>query len=261
MFAFDSLFSGGKSAVSAGNDLENVGIGSFTLDVRVREDVARTMIAPTTPLEDGSVASDHVIENPLELSLEGEVSEVRYNPTARSEDYKRVKAEVGNITKYIPPLTRAQINKSFELVNDSQAVKRKIEAVISDGTQAIEFFGNKSPSKSPQDNFIDAMQAYQKSRMPIRIQAQRRVYENMILESVVTTSDNQSGQVLRYKITAKQINFTEIAFSLVDSVKSSPSSGLNGQTDGAKAKWLNKPEALSESLAKSIFESVKGAFD
>jgi hypothetical protein len=232
------------------SDTEIVGIGSFTLDVRLKEDVIRTMAAPTTPLENGSFANDHIIENPLQLQISGEVSEVKYSPDQVSDTYKRAVANVGVITKYLPQRTRSQVNKVFNVANDVRAVGRKIDSALDDADQILEMFGNKAKGKSVQELFIDSMDKLQRGGQLVAIQAQGRIFENMMITSMTTSKDNISGNYLPYYLVAQEMRFAVISFTAVS--KPNPSKSLGGQPDGKKSKGINKPEEPTESLLSSI---------
>jgi hypothetical protein len=224
------------------SDNQKIGIGKFTLDVRVKEDVIRTMAVPTTPLEDGSFANDHVIENPLQLQISGEVSNVRYQESEIQSVYKRSVQQIGVVTKYLPQQTRSQVNKSLELANSARQIIRKIDDVIADGEQILGMFGNRSADKLPTDIFMEEMELLQQSKQIIIIQAQGRVYKNMILTSVTATRDNKTNGSLTYKIVAQEIRFAEVIYVGVSRLKKNGSKDLNGQMDGSKEKGLNKPK-------------------
>ena len=58
------------------DDRQEIGIGGFTADVRVNESIQMTSDAPDNYVEDGSVINDHVINNPIVLSIDGEVADI-----------------------------------------------------------------------------------------------------------------------------------------------------------------------------------------
>jgi len=65
-----------------GKDGEEVGIGGFTAFAQISEKFSRSAKVPTTFLEDGSHVNDHIIREPLTVSIEGNVSDVYAQPSA-----------------------------------------------------------------------------------------------------------------------------------------------------------------------------------
>ena len=128
---------------------EEIGIGGFTAMVRVSESTSLTSTAPTTFLEDGSFASDHIVLNPTVLTIEGDVSEIHIRRSAFNEFLVNVQANVGAIALYLPPKTQSQIQKASALANDLTDQVRQVDAAIAAGKQALSFLGNQTPEGKP----------------------------------------------------------------------------------------------------------------
>jgi len=90
-------------------DKEEIGIGGFTALVRVNESTSLTSQAPTIYLEDGSFAQDHIILDPMVLTIDGDVSEIHIKQSAFSEEQSRINANVGVIAQYLPSKTQMQV--------------------------------------------------------------------------------------------------------------------------------------------------------
>jgi len=238
---------------------KNIGIGGFILGVRTTEDVTRTLAVPSTPLEDGSFVNDHIIENALQIKLSGEVSNVMYEPSAFQDLYKRSVGIVGDVTQYLPQRTRSQANKVFELANDARQIGRRIDSVVKSGEQVLDLFKNTVDNKKAPELFIDRMEELQLGKQVVSISVHGRVYENMVITSVVTTKNNETGESLTYALVAQQIRYAQILFVKV-SRKKNPSTGTNGQTDGAKNKGLNKVKVETSFLdnLQSAYRPVMG---
>jgi hypothetical protein len=239
------------------SDKQNIGIGGFTLDVRIKEEVVQTLNAPTTPLEDGSFANDHIVVNPLTLQIEGEVSEIKFEQNLISDIYKRTIGAVGVVNRYLPTRTQSQVNRVVALANDTRASIRKAEALVKDGRQLLDLFGNKASKKSTQELFIDQMEKLQLGKQLISIQMPFRVYDNMVVTSFTVYKDNISGNYLNYKITAQQVRFAEVVYSEATNFRPNPSTGVDGQTDGPSQKGLNEggtPNRSFASFLRSTFQ-------
>lgn len=240
------------------DDKEEIGIGGFTALARVREQVTKTANAPATPLEDGSFAHDHIINNPIQLNIEGRVSDILIKPDAETTVFRRNLAEIGNITKYFPPMTQAQINKIAALVITFDSYRKKIEAVIRDGRQAYEFFGSKDTGGgNHRDRFIEMLDGYYNSKALMRIETGGKVYENMVITSRVTTKDNRAEDSIDYKIIAQELRFADVIYTDIQKYFPAPAPGSVGdQVGNRESKGLNDaPEAET-----SLLSGLAGVF-
>lgn len=227
---------------------EEVGIGGFTAMVRVSESTSLTSTAPTTFLEDGSFANDHIVINPTVLTIDGDVSEIHIRRSALNEFLANVQANVGAIALYLPPKTQSQVQKANALANDFTDQVRKVDAAVAAGKQALSFLGNQTPGGKPlQEKFIDAMESLHFGRQLVSIDMPYRRHDNMRITAVQTTRDNK-GQNIKFKLTAEQIRFAETIFVDQSEFISNPSEGTGGQTDGVTDKGPQAGEPTEQSL-------------
>jgi hypothetical protein len=234
---------------SSDGDLVSVGIGSYVSDVRVKESARFESSAPVTFLENGSFVNDHIINRPIVLQIEGEVSDIQERPTITQDLFKRFNQEVGNISRYLPPNTTSQINKIQSIASSVGDVIMKADDV----ENLYGLFGDKSSAKKNTKKFIDFLKNVRAAKIPIVIQMPYRKYANMVITSITINNDNQF-EPLAYSLTAQQIRFAQIEFSAVENYKKNPSGGTGGQTDGAKNKGTNKPKEPGTSIASHILE-------
>lgn len=233
------------------DDRQKIGIGGFTLDVRVRESIKDESTAPLTVLEDGSFAHDHIILSPTVLQIDGEVSDIKVDPNPAIKALKRGSATVGVISKYLPTHTQSQLNRIQTLAVQTRDTIQKVDSVINDFGQVFDFFGNKSGSATPQQLFFDTMQAIRKSKQLIQIEMPFKVYQNMAIIGITINTDNV-GAPLGYSITAQEIRFAQVKLVGVERYKANPSAGLGGQTDTNQNKGRNGGTKVEESLASQI---------
>jgi len=116
-----------------GDDGEFVGIGGFTTSATVRERFSRSASVPTTYLENGDHINDHIIRNPLTLSIEGNVSDAFELPNPAIAALQEAQAQVGNITQYAPARTQAQLSRVSGIANDFISALDKVDALINRG--------------------------------------------------------------------------------------------------------------------------------
>ena len=240
------------------DDLEEIGIGELTAFARTREQTTVTATAPATPLEDGSVVNDHIINNPVQLTIEGVVSEIYVKPRAEIQAFRRGAAEIGNITKYLPPRTATQISKIKGLLLSVDNYYQKALTAIRDGKQTLNFLTGGAKPPSVIDDFVATLDVYHDEKIPLKIQTPDQVYENMVITSRVTTRDNTVDS-LSFKITALQLRFAVVIFDDVSKYFKNPAPGATGnQVKGSNNKGLNDAPDVTKSLLQHGSDFIKG---
>lgn len=213
-------------------NIQEIGIGGFVLFAEVKQQVEFSSTVPVYPLEDGSFASDNIINNPTPIKIEGVVADKfeRFNPVI--EQYKRLQAEIGSVTKYLPGRTTAQLTKVAGFANSVADITRKIDTAVEDGEQAFNFFGDKSPgTRSLREQFYLTMKELHDSKQLISIQGEFQIFENYRITSLVMSTDNEEENVT-FQMTAQEVRFAQTLFSDVTAFFKKPSLGNKGATDG-----------------------------
>ena len=241
------------------DEQESVGIGGFTTAARVRERVSRSASVPTTFLEDGSHINDHIIRNPLSLSIEGNVSDTFVMPNPPIAALQSAQAQVGNITQYAPARTQAQISKVSGLANDFINAVDKVDNFLDSSNRVSSYLGlQDDTAKSNIENFIDTMESLQEGEQLISIDMPFRTYDRMYITSLEVTRNNQTS-ALDFTMDLQQFRFADTIFVQI-SAASNPSSATNGQTEGSKDKGVQEGEEVTESLLSTGVEFVRGLF-
>ncbi len=152
------------------NEKQKIGIAGFYMMAIVRQSFVKTNSVPIIPLENGSYATDHIINNPLSIEIEGTVSNIYKDFGGVQEAYIKALGTVGNITRFLPSRTREQINKINEFIQDTQNLINKIDDYINVGQQIVNIFSANSQSKTLTQQFIDVINALMDSRQIIKIE-------------------------------------------------------------------------------------------
>ena len=241
------------------DEQEAVGIGGFTTAARVRERVSRSASVPTTYLENGDHINDHIIRNPLTLSIEGNVSDTFAMPNPAIAALQEAQAQVGNITQYAPSRTQAQISRVSGLANDFTNAIDKVDAFIESGQIASRYLGQQDDDATSNiDSFLSKMSGIQSDNSLITISTSFNNYSDMYITSFEATRDNQSKSV-SFTIEAQQFRFADTIFVQI-SAASNPSSATNGQTEGSKDKGVQEGADVPQSLLSSGADFVGGFF-
>lgn len=234
------------------DDQQLIGIAGFNALVRVTESYVFSADAPTTPLEDGSLVNDHVILNPVTLTIDGDVSDLHQKSRVPPGGYRKKPVPVGGITSFLPERTQTQIRKIDSLSDQANDILDEINDLARRGQNPYGDFGNQAVSKPNQENFIDRIEALYKSKQPIQIEMPFRIFDDMVITEFQTRFDNRSMST-GFKISAQQVRFAEVVFTEVESLKRNPSGEVKDQTAGETQKGLNKTEDRPRSLLSTIF--------
>lgn len=224
-----------------GKAKSKVGIGGFTTFATVADSTKYKAKAPIYPLEDGSIANDHIINEPISISITGEVSDVMLEPSALTELQKRLTAEIGNVTQYLPFKTESQLQKINEIANDAQDKIKKIDKAIADGKQAMSFFGNKSSQNDTnRENFINFIEAVYYGKILISVSVPYRVHDNMAIVDLTIERNNQD-EVTRFSMTLQKVRIAEIIYTDLQELKKKPAPAVKDQVGNKTDKGAQAP--------------------
>ena len=197
------------------DEKQTVGIGGFNLDVRLENSISLNMVAPDNYVEDGSVINDHIINEPITLTISGEVADIMLKP--KFDDFVletlREKAQYKIINTVFTKRQQEKIQKVVDNVRNAFKIANK-------GIDIYNRFINRNntPTKNRtvQDDFFDFMESNYLNKRLITIEMPFRNYENMLITSLTVSKDNTTEQKLKYSISAKEIRFAEIAHTKAD---------------------------------------------
>jgi len=241
------------------DEQEAVGIGGFTTAARVRERVSRSASVPVTFLEDGSHINDHIIRNPLSLSIDGNVSDSFAMPNPAIAALQSAQAQVGNITQYAPARTQAQISRVSGLANDFTNAIDKVDNFLDSSNRVASYLGlQDDTAKSNIENFIDTMESLQEGEQLISIDMPFRTYDQMYITSLEITRNNQTS-ALDFTMDLQQFRFADTIFAEIVPA-ANPSSSTDGQTEGSKDKGVQEGADVPQSFLNSTLERFGVSF-
>lgn len=234
-------------------ELDQVGIGGFVTLSRIREKVARTRDMPTTYLEDGSHLNDHIIRNPLTVTIEGVVGDTFTVPSAVAEQLNDASSLVAQITQYAPLRTDTERSSLNSLSADIFTAVSAVDSLIENSQRIAQNVGFVGTGKSNIEKFIDAMEGICSSDSLISIDGPLRTYRDMSVTSLEYDRDNTT-ESLNFKIEAQQFRFAETAFTEV--AAKNPAAGTGGQLESETEKGPQLGEKQDESFLSSILERI-----
>jgi len=235
----------GQFAGEPDTDAETVGIGGFTAFAQISEKFKRSAKVPTTFLEDGSHVNDHIIREPLTVSIEGNVSDLFVLPSEPVAILQEHQAQIGKITQYAPARTQAQLSRVSGLVNDFTSAMDKADALISSAQGAAKYLGNQDKEAQTNiESFLDAMKGLQATDKLIKISTSFKTYTDMYITSLEVTRDNQN-RAINFTLEAQKVRIAQTLFTKTTAAQNA-SIATAGQTDGETDKGAQEGEEVEE---------------
>jgi hypothetical protein len=126
-----------------------------------------------------------------------------------------------------------------------------VDSILAAGVQAADYLGNQDTgSKSPQEMFLDVIEAYYFAGAVISIDMPYRRHDNMVITSFTSTTDNE-GNSTGFSIEVQQLQFVDLQFVQIKK----PARGTNGQLAKPADKGAQEGKEVNASLFTHI---VKG---
>ena len=258
---FQAFKRGEAESLESGGDIE-VGIGGFKLFARVNDSTAYETQVPTSTLEDGSFAGDHLINGPIKITITGDVSDVFLPPAPVSASQSRLPT-VGVVTSFLPARTASQSKAVAGIVNSAADRYKDINDRIQLGKSASSFGGNSSGGKPIREQFIDFVESIHYGKQLVSISMPYRTHESMAISSVTITRDNQRN-ALSFTLTAQKFRIVETKFTDISQFYKKPAPAVKSQTGGVTDKGVQSPTSGEDSGAggdrkeKSLLSAVIG---
>lgn len=215
---------------------DRIGIAGFRLDARVSESEIFNQDIPTTTLEDGSFANDHIIRKPRTITIDGEIGGFVTGGLPTVDEIERTIPDIGTNKFYSQHSTDGQTAVNFTTEPTAKNPEK--------------LFKNQNISSiSAQQQFVAHMERLYKAKMLFTIDTERYgVLENMAIKSFSKKRDN-TEDAIKYSLTAQQIEFAATTRSIL---KRNPAGSGTDSTVDAGAQIGSKVEK-PQSLLSAIF--------
>lgn len=249
----------GEAESLGSSSTQEVGIGGFTFFARVSDSTAYETQAPTSVVEDGSYIGDHLINGPIKVTINGDVSDIFIEAKARSASEKRLPT-VGVVNSFRPGRTPSQAQTVAKIINSFNDRRREINEAMSGGQAAKEVTGSTATGKSYREQFIDFIESVHYGQQLVAISTPFRMHENMAVTSVVVTRDNQRN-ALTFSLTAQKMRIAKTIYVAASQYYKKPAPAVKSQTTGTADKGAQSPASGNGAGAKkekSVLSAVLG---
>lgn len=210
-----------RSKINKQADPEVVGINQFNLFARVSDNISYASQVPVHYLEDGSFASDHVINEPIKISISGIVADEYIELGEPNELLQGIENLAGRIGVYFPVRTQSTMNKIYKMRSEAFDAIDKIDETIDLFNTGFGLFAGNT-EKSIREKFVEWLDATWTSKQPVKVQMRFKNYDNMLITSVDVRTDNKTEEI-QFEINLQQARLSKsISVDITDFFGAAP---------------------------------------
>jgi len=249
MGILSNFLSSGLSGLLSG--LQAVGIGGYVAGARVKESVTKTSKVTQSVVEDGSTISDHIINNPVILQIEGDLGNVSAFSGNPHKSGRSSNSLLGVISSFLPTRTKVQVQKLSHTINTIDRVATDIGNALSGSGNIFDAF---SPllTKDEKQRFYQYFDGIYKNKILIDVEMPDKTYQNMAM--TYFNVSEFGGNYLSYKFT-----FQEVRIAVTQSVDSSEFTKNPGDGTKSQTSKTAKKGTVSGSHAGDVSSKTSGA--
>lgn len=232
-----------------------VGLGGFRMFARVSDSTNYKASVPSTYLEDGSAAADHIVRDLLTLTINGEVTDDHIELAPVNETFAALDTVVGQISAFLPNRTQAQINRVRTIGQSVMDAVDKVDRVINIGRDAYNALSGAGATGKPlREQFVDFIESVYYGNQLIDVDAAYRTHSRMAITDLIINRDNER-ESLRFEITLQQVPVTKLITVDISEFYQAPAPGQTGDSvSGAVDQGAQEAGAgRTRSLASAIF--------
>ena len=229
-----------KRTQAIGQTGQELRIAGFGLYARVSDSLTMTADVPVSVLEDGTFVKDHIINQPINLVIQGEVSDVfeRRRPLP-PPTLTRASRLIQRISPFTPARTQSQFQRIIGIGQQIDRTVQLLDKAESIGEQAYELIKGGRTSKGIRQEFQEYIEAIYLGKQLIDIEMRYKRYERMVITSVVFETDNQTDAT-SFTINAQEVRFAQTKF-IDNDVFKIPSAEASAQTESETDKGPQTP--------------------
>lgn len=247
-------------SLTGGNSVSGeVGIGGFTLFARVSDAASYSAQVPTQVLEDGSVATDHIINDPLVFTISGDVSDTHIRLAPPLTFGIPSDSAAGQVVALLPARTQSQLGKIRSIGESVMDAVDRADRLINIGRNVFDTFNPPAPSKPLREQFVDFLESVYYGKQLITVDAAYRTHDNMAITSLTINRDNQAESI-RFEVVVQKVDFVELIYTDIQQFYKAPAPAAQASVAGATEQGAQDKtaEAAGESQTRSLASAIFG---
>lgn len=186
------------------------GIGGFVFDYAGETRVERHAEITDHYVEDNTVVNDHIGLKPVRLVLRGYVGELAQTAAIAAGITGTLQNLLTTVPGYLGRYTPGGLAKIQGAITQVQNIENQVNQAVAQGKSIVNFFRKGAPAQTKQQKAYAQLEAIQESRQVFTVVTPYRLFENMVIESLVFVQPEETRFVSDIVVTLKQMRFAQV---------------------------------------------------
>jgi len=193
------------------------GISGWVFDIPTGETLTSKVSISKHYTENGSVISDHAINEPDEITLTGFVGELVYRkPQGIEGALSEAASRLSTVNAYLGPFTQGYTQKAAQVAQQAAYVANQAKAIAKRASNIIDFFkGNEATLTKQQQAYFEIM-ALQKTHQRVYVLTPWNFHRRFLISQVVARQDESSNDFTDFSVTLQEMRFTDVETTTFD---------------------------------------------
>jgi hypothetical protein len=228
-----------------------VGINGFVFDYEGETTVNLNSDITDHYTEDNTVINDHIAIRPARVTLRGFVSELSLNRTRTlSGIIEAVSDRLGTVDAYLQDYTPGMVKQMQQTLAAAQNVANTVSQVAERAGNIVGLFANGHPGQTKQSRAFESLESLWKTKQYFELETPYKIYENMVIESIVFMQPDDSKYQSDITVTLKEIRFAKVQVAPYDPAN------YSGRSISQAAPMKDNGKAKGEEVLQSTLFSL-----
>lgn len=208
MSDFISKLSRARSGPAARLD-DETNISGWKFSVNKTENLELSSDITDHAIESGSIIHDHVVQQPIRITLSGFIGELVYEgPGPIGRALESMGGAVGSIPGMLGPYSPQALSGVAQTIEKANQIAQRAEAYINTAKNAIDKI--KSGGKTAQARAYLELEASWKLNDIMTVQTPWQFFERMMIETISVVQEEDSDEISDFTVTLKQITVAKV---------------------------------------------------
>lgn len=187
------------------------GISGWVFDIPTGETLTSKVSISKHYTENGSVISDHAINEPDEITLTGLVGELVYRkPQGLEGALTEASSRLGTVNAYLGPFTQGYTQKAAMIASQAAYVANQAKAIAKRASNIIDFFKGEEATLTMQQKAYFEIMALQKTHQRVYVLTPWNFHRRMLISQVVARQDETTNDYTDFSVTLQEMRFTDV---------------------------------------------------
>lgn len=193
------------------------GISGWVFDIPTGETLTSKTSISKHYTENGSVISDHAINEPDEITLSGLVGELVFRkPQGNEGALNEFTSRLGAVNAYLGPFTQGATQKAALIASQAAYVANQAKAIAKRAGNVVDFFKGEEATLTLQQKAYFELMALQKTHQLVWVLSPWNIHYNMLISQVTARQDETTNDYTDFSVTLQECRITEVKTTTFD---------------------------------------------